>query len=55
MVAHQLHLSWFCDNAVVTTADVGSHAAWRNPTVDGEWWRIRHRPWDTPSRNWGSW
>jgi hypothetical protein len=34
---------------------VGSHAAWRNPTADGERWRIRHRPWDTPSPNWGNW
>jgi two-component system, NarL family, response regulator DevR len=36
-------------------AAVGSHAMWRNPTVDGDRWRIRHQPWDTPSPNWRSW
>ena len=43
------------DEVINASAPVGSHAAWRNPTADGERWRIRHRPWDTPSRNWGSW
>ena len=28
--------------------------AWRNPTADVEGRRLRHRPWDTPSRNWGA-
>ena len=34
-------------------SSVGSHTAWRNPTVDGERWRIRHQPWDTLSPNLG--
>jgi hypothetical protein len=43
MVAHQLHLSWFCDNAVVTTAlcrfsNSMSHSQIQCPT---------HVHWDT--------
>ena len=30
MVAHQLHLSWFCDNAVVTTAGVINNCQFSN-------------------------